>query len=443
MTMGACPQARRLARASRREVLRVGAAGVLGLSLAEMLALEQAGAATRDDRACIILWLSGGPSQLDTFDPKPDAPAEVRGPFKAIETNVSGIRICEPFPRLARHADKYAILRSVYHTLDDHARGMCWMLAGRLHDSIQYPTMGSVVARLKPPDAPVPPFVTVPRLNPIAGIPDVEHSQTAGDLGPSWNPVIPDGLPGQAGFGLKDLNLPPDVTRERLARRTHLLECANRAAGPDAEHSPRAGVASVYGRAFELIHSDLVRKAFDLQQEPARVRESYGTHPFGQAALLARRLVEAGTRFVTVNWPYYYQWDSHGNIDGSIRSIAPPLDSAMSALLEDLKQRGMLDRTLVLCMGEFGRTPKLNKDAGRDHWVSVMSVLAAGAGIRGGQVLGSSTVDGQPDERPVHARDLVATAYTCLGIDLNAELTTLGGRPFNVLPGASPIRELL
>lgn len=438
-----CGEARCLARANRRELLRVGGLSALGLGLAEMFTLEEAGAAVKEDRACIILWLSGGPSQFDTFDPKPDVPAEIRGPFKPIETNVSGIRICEPFPKLAKHADKYAILRSVHHNLDDHARGMCWMLAGRLHDSIQYPTMGSVVARLKRQDPQMPSFITVPRLAPIAGISDTDHSQTAGDMGPAWNPVIPDGQPGQAGFGLKDLSLPGGVPMDRLNRRSRLLASAEPSLRNEPPGSPRQGMSAAYQRAFELIHSDRVRKAFDLEQEPAKLRDEYGRHPFGQGALLARRLVENGARFVTVNWPNYYEWDSHGNIDGSIKSLAGRTDSAVAALLQDLHQRGMLEKTLVLAMGEFGRTPKLNKDAGRDHWVQVMSVLIAGGGIRGGQVIGSSTPDGYPDERPIHAREVVATAYASLGISLEADLHTLGGRPFQVLPGADPIAELL
>jgi len=443
LTRYGCEEARRLARTSRRELLRVGAAGALGLTLGDLLALRQAGAAAADESACIVLWLSGGPSQFDSFDPKSEAPAEIRGPFKPIETNVSGIRVCETFPKLARHADKYALLRSVHHGLDDHARGMCWMLAGRLHDTVNYPTMGSVVARLKPRHPQMPSFVTVPRIFPILGISETDHSQTAGDLGPAWNPVIPDGVPTEKGFGMRDLPLPERVDPGRFARREKLLGGVNRECGPEAQRSARADLGAAYRRAFELINSDRVRQAFDFEKEPASVRDRYGRHAFGQTVLLARRVVEAGARFVTVNWPTYYAWDHHGGIEGGMKSLAPLVDSALSALLEDLQQRGMLQKTLVICMGEFGRTPVLNKDAGRDHWVHVMSVLMAGGGIRGGQVVGSSTNDGYPNERPIHAREMVATAYAALGIDTSAEVQTVIGRPIQVLPGVEPVRELL
>jgi hypothetical protein len=436
------------ARLGRRGFLQAGAAGVLGLTLTDMLALEAAGAvgpaAIGTDRACIVLWLTGGPSQLDSFDLKPEAPSEIRSSFKPIETNVPGIRICEHLPRLARHADKYSLLRSVHHNLDDHARGMCWLLAGRLHDSIRYPTMGSVVARLRPGRVDMPSFVTVPRLNLIAGVPEVEHSQTAGDLGAAWDPLVPDGVPGSDGFGIRDLALPGGLGLARFERRVQLLAGADQHAGAqDGVRSPRPGFAAAEARALDLIRSDRVRQAFDLDREPTTLRDRYGRHAFGQTALLARRLVETGVRFITVNWPQYYQWDSHNNNETSARKLLPILDAALGTLFEDLHERGLLERTLVLCMGEFGRTPRFNKDGGRDHWIHVMSVLMGGGLVRGGQVIGSSTQDGYPDARPVHAREVVATAYTALGIDLHAEMRTMDGRPIQVLPGAEPISELL
>lgn len=420
----------------RRDVVRVGAAGILGLSTADLLALREAGAAEKRERACIVLWLSGGPSQLDTFDPKPEAPVEIRGPFSPINTNVSGIQITELFPRLAKQADQYAVLRSVYHTLDDHARGMCWMLAGRLHDSANYPTMGSVVARLRDGRSPMPPFLAVPRLNLVAGVSATDHSQTAGDLGPAWNPVTPDGLPGEEGFGIPDLDLPASVTPVRFERRARLLASQTGGEASEAERS-------LYQRALSLVRSDHIRRAFDLESEPAALRDRYGRHGFGQSTLLARRLVESGVQFVTVNWPNYYQWDHHTEYPGRMKYQGPVLDYALSALLGDLKDRGMLESTLVMCMGEFGRTPKVNANAGRDHWVNVMSVLMAGGGIRGGQAFGSSdSQGGYPNERPVHARDMVATAYHALGIDTKAEIHTLDGRPIQVLPDAEVVREL-
>jgi hypothetical protein len=440
----ACPEARRLARmVSRRDLLVVGGMGALGLTLADMLALERAGAATNDERAGILLWLTGGPSQFDSFDPKPDAPAEVRGPFKAIPTNVDGIRFTEVFARTAKHADRLAVMRSVYHPLDHHVLAQGWMTAGRVHDSVSYPPMGSVVAKLTPPDPYLPSFVTLPRMHLIVGFNETQHSQTAGDLGPAYNPLVPDGIPGNADFRVPDLALPGGTDAARFDRRTRLLAAVNRHAGPEGMRSPRAGMEAIYERAVDLIHSQKVRAAFDLEKEPAAVRDGYGRNGFGQSVLLSRRLVEAGVRFVTVNWPSYYAWDHHGGIEGGMKNTGAWLDMALSSLLEDLRQRGMLERTLVLVMGEFGRTPKINKDAGRDHWVNVMSVLMAGAGIRGGQVIGSSTPDGYPDERPIHARDMVATAYQALGIDTRAQIDTIIGRPIQVLPDAEPVREAL
>jgi hypothetical protein len=277
----------------------------------------------------------------------------------------------------------------------------------------------------------------------IVGFNETQHSQTAGDLGAAYNPLVPNGTPGSKGFEVPDLSLPGGVDPSRFDRRNHLLASVNQEAAPDGVRSPRPGMEAVYHRAFDLIRSQKVRAAFDLEQEPAAARDRYGRNGFGQSTLMARRLVEAGVRFVTVNWPSYFAWDHHGSIEGGIKSTGGWLDLALSSLLDDLHQRGMLKKTLVMVMGEFGRTPKLNGSGGRDHWVSVMSVLMAGAGIRGGQVVGSSSNDGYPDERPVHARDVVATAYRALGIDLNAEMETVIGRPIQVLPDAEPVRELL
>ncbi len=425
-------------RVSRR-TLTVGGLSALGLTDSPAFAREPQPSSQSPGVSCILLWLPGGPSQLDTFDPKPDAPREVRGPFEPIDTNVPGIRITELFPRLAQNADKIALARSVYHTLDDHARAPCWLQQGRLHDTIKYPTMGAIVSRLKPGTGGLPSFVTVPRMTLIAGVSEVDHGVTAGDMGAAWNPVIPLGVPGLPGFGVADLALPPAVTASRLGRRIRIREEVERLGGDTA----RSSGGELYDRAFGLIQSDRVRSAFDLESEPRKLRDRYGRHGFGQSALLARRLVERGVRFVTVNWPNYYQWDHHTNFVGRMKNDAAPLDDALTSLLEDLTDRGMLKRTLVLCMGEFGRTPTVNKEAGRDHWIHVFSVLLAGGGIRGGQVVGSSTVDGYPDERPIHARDLVGTIYQALGISPDSEIHMADGRPVQVLPNAHPVRELL
>jgi len=430
-----CEEARMLARRlRRREALGLGAAGLLGISGLQPAAAGPA--PSQSNRACILLWLSGGPSQLDTFDPKPEAPIELRSPFAPIGTSVPGMQVTELFPRIARQAHRFALLRSVYHTLDDHARGMCWLLAGRVHDSIKYPNMGSVVAAVKQRPGDLPAFVTLPRLQLVAGISPTDHAQTAGDLGRAWDPLTPEGVPGGEGFGIPDIQLPAEVSGARFERRVQLLERGEAKA-------EGAGEEVLRRRALELIRSDKIRSAFSLDSEPDRLRDRYGRHGFGQSTLLARKLVEGGSRFVMVNWPNYYQWDHHTEYAGRMQYQAPVLDYALGTLLEDLSDRGMLENTLVLCMGEFGRTPKVNVHAGRDHWVHVMTVLAAGGGVRGGQVIGSSTSDGgYPHDRPVHARDVVASCYHSLGIDHRSELRTWDGRPFQILPEGEIIPEL-
>lgn len=440
----ACKEARSLAsRIDRRKFLSVGALGALGLTLPGTLAMESAGAAAKDDQACILLWLTGGPSQFDSFDPKPEAPAEVRGPFQPIATNVDGIQFTEVFPKTARHADKMTVMRSVYHTLDHHVLAQGWMTAGRVHDDLDYPPMGAVMAAVKQADPLMPPFVTVPRMRLIVGYNETQHSQTAGDLGPAYNPLIPDGIPGSSGFSVRDLTLPKGVDKKRFNRRRELLAGVNETAGPEPQRSPRGGLQSIYEKAFDLIYSDKVHNAFNLAKEPDKLRDQYGRNGFGQTTLMARRLIESGVRYVTVNWPSYYAWDHHGGITGGMKSTGGWLDAALSSLLADLQDRGMLERTLVLVMGEFGRTPRLNKGAGRDHWVHVMSVAMAGGRIKGGQVIGSSTDGGYPDERPIHARDMVATAYSALGINTRQELQTVISRPIQILPGSTPVHEAL
>lgn len=435
-----CPSFSAAHRWSRRTLLQVGALG--GLSLADLLA-QEAAAGTKRETSAILLWLTGGPSQFDSFDPKPDAPAEVRGPFTPIATTVDGIRFTEVFPKVAAHARKLAVLRSVHHPLDHHVLAQGWMTAGRVHDTMNYPPMGSVVAALNRGDGRIPPFVTLPRMKLIDGYNETQHFQTAGDLGAAYNPLIPDGIPGEASFGVRDSRLGGEVDASRFRRREAMLRGVQPADPAPALRSPEPGLRAVYERAIDLLRSPRALEAFDLAAEPDKLREAYGRNGFGQATLVARRLVERGVRFVTVNWPSYYAWDHHGGIQGGMKSTGSWLDGALSSLLEDLDQRGLLSSTVVMVMGEFGRTPRLNTGAGRDHWVHVMSVLLAGGRIRGGQAYGSSTADGYPDDRPLHARDMVATLYAALGIDHERVLDTAIGRPTPILPGGAPVAELL
>lgn len=430
-------------RVDRRRFLTVGALGLGGLTLADALCLREAGAASRDDYAAILLWLTGGPSQFDTFDPKPDGPTEVKGPFEAIPTSLDGCRFSEVFEKSAKHAHRMAVMRSVYHPLDHHVLAQGWMTAGRVHDTMNYPPMGSVMARVKPQNPVMPSFVTVPRLKGITGYNETQHYQTAGDLGPAFNPLIPNGVPGEKDFALRDMSLPEDVNAKRFARRSRLLQQVNRSTANNGPKSPNTKMEAIYEKALELVHSSAVHGAFGLGGEPDKLRDSYGRNGFGQSCLLARRLVENGVRFVTVNWPDFYAWDQHSNIKDGVKKTGGVLDAALSSLLEDLSQRGMLERTLVMVMGEFGRTPRVNPSGGRDHWTHGMTVLMAGAGIRGGQVWGGTGHDGYPNDRPLHARDMVATAYQAIGINPRAEVETMSGRPYQLLQNCEPVRAVL
>jgi hypothetical protein len=427
----------------RRRVLQLGALGAFGLTLGDLLFLREAGAADRScDVACILLWLTGGPSHYETFDPKPDAPAEIRGPFGAVETNVSGIRISELLPLLARRADRYALLRSGTHaTPVDHDGGHQLLLTGHRVGLTDYPHAGAVVGRAAGQRGALPPWILMPQQVRIANQTLGQLGQTGGYLGPAGDPVVVQGEPGTPECGLPDLVPPADVGDRRLARRALLLRQAN--GRPLALACP-AAEADLYERAFALIATPQVRRAFDMEDEPPALRDRYGRDAVGQSCLLARRLVERGARFVTINWPGYFLWDTHEkNFLDHQKSLCPTLDRSLSALLDDLRQRGMLEHTLVVAMGEFGRSPKVNERAGRDHWPDVFQALLAGGGIRGGQVVGATDARGiQVTDRAVSPQDLLATVYHLLGIDPAAELRSVSGRPFRILEGGEIIREL-
>lgn len=431
----------------RRRFLQVGSLGSLGLTLPGLLRAEAATPGRRKHQACILLWLQGGPSQIDTWDPKPDAPKEIRGPFKPIETNVSGIRIAEVFPHLARRADKYALLRSVYHPVPAHIVGHQYMLCGMGNGAVAYPSMGAVVSRVKGGGSLLPPWVTLPNIAYETNASPEKLCQTAGYLGSEFDPVLPQGDLVEGNLTLANLDPPGGITPGRFQRRRRLL-----AATPAAELGavePTRTSDAIYQRAFSLMDSSGVRQAFDLRQEADALRDRYGRNHVGQGALLARRLVEAGTRFVSVNWPNRLAWDSHSDLEGQMRThLAPTLDRALSTLLDDLQQRGMLESTLVIAMGEMGRTPRLgNSDPlyadGRDHWSAVMSVLIAGGGVRGGQVIGASDeIGGYPADRPIPSHDVVASVYHSFGISPDDTVESVGGRPVKVLEKGTPVLEL-
>ncbi len=418
---------------TRRDFLRVGglSAGAVGLSLADLNQL-QAGAGGKE-RNCILLFLVGGPGHLDTWDLKPDAPANVRGPFQPIPTNVPGIDVCEHLPHMARMADRYAIVRSVHHrSAPIHETGHQLMQTGRLARSgVENPHYGSVVSHLRGARTDgVPPFVVLPTPIGNTGV-SVSHGQTAGFLGGKHDPFVLDGDPAH------------------MTARFSLLSAV------DAAHRRNDTVPRDHAteQAFGTLFAAGAKKAFDLAAEPDDLRDRYGRNTFGQSCLLARRLVENGVRVATVNmFDTVFNnltWDCHADggalavsLDDYKETLCPMFDRAYAALLEDLQQRGLLETTLVVAMGEFGRTPQLNPRGGRDHWPGCWSVLFAGGGVRGGQVIGSSDATGaEPRDRPVTSAEIAASIYHGLGLDPAARLTGPEGKPLP-LADAAPVAEL-
>jgi hypothetical protein len=448
---------------TRRELLRIGGMGLFGLSLADVLRADTQSRGRRE-KSVILFYLQGGQSQLDTWDMKPDAPDGIRSEFKSIATNVPGIQICEHMPRLAKIADKYSIIRSMAHETKNHNPGGYNALSGvpPTRDIVafapsadDYPNPGSVVALLKPAPKTVPSYVqlSAPFLGdagtPMPGV-------GSGFLGPKYDPLKVYADPNASDFAVEELSLPEGVTPERLATRRSLLKMVE-SAFPLIQESPQiARLDTFYQRAYSLLTSPAARTAFDIQSEPEKVRERYGRNTYGQQLLLARRLVEAGVRLVTVYWgghvnapdPY---WDTHqNNFAAQKDQLLPPFDLCLSALLEDLEQRGLLETTLVVAMGEFGRTPRIGQitanaatnATGRDHWPFCYSIVLAGGGIKGGQVLGASDETASyPTERPVHPNDIVATIYHTMGLDPHTMIYDRLGRPIPATQG-EPVLEL-
>jgi hypothetical protein len=443
---------------TRRDFLRVGAlsAGALGVSLADLTQLQNARAAARSqDISCILLFLVGGPSHLDTWDLKPHAPDTVRGPFKPIKTKVPGIDICEHFPLMGQMADRFALIRSVYHTAAPvHEFGHQMMQTGYLFRGGQeYPHYGAVVSHLRgrKPGG-LPPFVILP--SPIGNTgASISHGQSAGYLGAKHEPFVLRGDPAAAGFRVTDIDAPSGIDPARLKNRKALLEAVDNAHRAfDATEDSRSR-DNAYDQAFSLIFAERAKKAFNIAAEKESVRSRYGQNTFGQSCLLARRLVEHGVRLVTVNmFDTVFNditWDCHADgsslavrLDDYKETLCPMFDMAYSSLLDDLKQRGMLETTLVVAMGEFGRTPQLNAGVGRDHWAKCWSILFAGSQVKGGQVIGSSDkIGGEPKDRPVNHAEVAASIYKGLGLDLNARLPGPENRPMPLVE-AEPVDEL-
>jgi hypothetical protein len=439
----------------RRDFLHAGSLAFLGFTVNHFLQLQALGAVDpTKDVNCIMLFLVGGPSHLDTWDMKPDAPAEIRGPYKPIATNVAGIQISEIFPRTAKHADKYSLIRSVFHTgAGVHDTGHQMMQTGRLFQAgIEYPHIGCVLGKLRGPKGDAPPHVLLPR--PIGNTGgNLPHGQTAGFLGKTYDPFVLNSDPSDPGFKVPDL-LPPDyIPPIRVDGRASLRQMVDQSVAY-LEATPDARLLdSNFQQAYRLMSSQSAREAFDISKEDDKTRNRYGRNRFGQSCLLARRMIERGVRFVTVNMfeTVFNEitWDIHGSAPFSPIScyrdlVGPMFDNAYSSLLEDLHDRGLLKNTAVLAMGEFGRTPKVNPAGGRDHWPNCWTIVMAGGGIKGGQVIGSSDeMGGYPKDRPTSPAQVAATIYHALGIDLETELPGPQNRPIPVVDtGTDYIREL-
>jgi hypothetical protein len=418
---------------SRREVLKLAAAGVATSSLSgwlHPLAARAAAGGTRH-KACVVLWMDGGPSHLDTFDPKPDARAEVRGEFKAIPTAVPGLHVCEKFPTLAGLMNDLALIRGMSTEEPDHGRGRLYMHTGYRPGvgGVEYPVLGSVVsAELGDADAALPNFV-------VTGTPlnKYEFVATPGYLGPRHQPLA---LSDPA-KGLENLRPLAEDFEDRLG----VLEELERGFARDYPAAPVEAHKTMVARAARLIRSDKA-KAFDLDREPPAARAAYGDTPFGRGCLLARRLVEAGVSFVEV---YLQNWDTHEKpVAEAAKGLMTQVDRGMGALLRDLKDRGLLDSTLVVWMGEFGRTPQVNRNGGRDHFSRAWTTVLAGGGVKGGRVVGKTDAGGASvTDRPVSARDFMATVCKALGVDYTKTVDTPGGRPVKVVEkGANPLTEL-
>ena len=442
----------------RREFLRVGLSGFATLSLPGLLqmraraALEQ----PKEKTAVILVWLRGGASHLETYDPKPEASSAYRGPWGAIETNVSGIRISEQLPLHAKHADKMVFLRSVHHKNGDHFAAGHWMLTGRYgsHSTDKdqkYPSVGAYVSRVQGARAPgVPAYVGLPSAQSIYLFPGY---QGAAYLGPAFNPF--------------DVNTAQKYLAANHAGPVQKPQCLDNFSGDVARTQSRVDLLTqldgfrrdldrgrlmdamdrYQAQAVDMVTGNRAREAFDIEREDAKTRDRYGRGPWGHYTLLARRLVESGVSFVTVDMPH---WDDHSGIAKGHGYKLPVLDRAVGALVEDLSDRGMLNDVLVMVMGEFGRTPKINEGQpgipipGRDHWGDVFSVMLAGGGLKTGQVIGASSVNGEfPIERPLTPADVLATVYHMLGIDPEQTFNDFAGRPVPIIDGGQAIREII
>ncbi|MEZ5943122.1 MAG: DUF1501 domain-containing protein [Planctomycetaceae bacterium] len=441
---------------TRRDFLQVGALGGVGLTLSQYLEAQAAGAVKpdHDDRACIMIFNLGAPSHIDLWDMKPDAAAEIRGPFKPISTAVEGIQLSEILPEHARIADKISFVRSCFHSgAAVHDAGWQMLQTGRqFRGGINTPHAGAVTSFLRGRKTDLPPFVVLPELMGRGGG-NLPNGQAGGFLGKANDPFSLNADPSQENFKVPDLLPPPEIGEVRLNRRRKMRDIVDKTVN-DFEASESAKLLNGnFEAAFRMMTSPEARDAFDLSKEPQEVRERYGMNRFGQCCLLSRRLIEAGVRFVTINTFLTVfneiTWDIHGSkpftsIAGMKDIVCPMYDRAYSALIEDLDQRGLLPKTLVCNLSEFGRTPRVNPAGGRDHWPQCFTTYYAGGGVTGGQVVGASDpIGGVPADRPCDPGDVVATIFHSLGFDLHTILPGPAGRPFPLVDtGKREIHEL-
>lgn len=426
---------------TRRGFLAAGAVTGLGITLGDFFALQSAQAATNNytppparAKSVIHIFLEGGVASQETWDPKPEAPIEYRGELGSVATKIPGVRFSELLGRTAGVADKMTVIRSMTHGEAAHERGQHNMMTGyRPSPALIYPSYGSVVSHEYGPRRDLPAYISIPG--------QVTDYGGSGYLSTAFAPFSVGADPATPNFSVRDLNLPGDVSDERYHRRLAALETVNRAFSERAASDAVEAMDAFYQRAFELIGSQDAREAFNLQKEDDATRDRYGRHQAGQRMLLARRLVEAGARFVTLS---YGGWDHHQNITGNMRNLLPAFDQGFSTLLTDLDERGLLDDTLVVVSSEFGRTPKINGDAGRDHWSKVFSVALAGGGVKRGAVIGSSGATAtEPEETPITPEDLATTVFHQLGIDAEKELMAPGDRPIEIVKGGQVRKELI
>lgn len=427
---------------TRRNMLQIGAP-LLGLGLADILRLESQAAESGNstsNKSLIIFWTDGGISQQDTYDVKPDSPTEYRGMYRPISTNVPGIVLGELLPLQAKVMDRLSIVRSVHHENGIHAPSAHWMQTGYFgptlaRNAAQKPSLGSVIARsIGSRQPPMPAYVSIPKAEAFG-------YQGAVYLGKAFNPFEVGADPNAKDFKVPNLSLPKGLTARSVDSRRELLKSFDTLRRDIDQTGVMEGLDTFKQQALEMVAGERMRAAFNLDSEDSKTRDQYGRHRYGQSALLARRLVEAGARCVNINTG---NWDHHNDLEKGLDEHLPPLDRAIATLVEDLDERGMLDEVIVYCVGEFGRTPRMNGHAGRDHWSDCFSVLLAGGGLQGGRIVGASEKwGGGVQERLVTPLDLLATIYHKLGIPLDTHYDDASGRPTSIVGSGQPIHELL